>query len=61
MGMTHNVLTDTVGFENYLALYVAIVGYNEKIKDKKTGKVRRVRKYPNAKQALLMMGIKTNE
>lgn len=61
MGMTYNLLTDELGFENYLALCVAIIGYDEKTTDTKTGRVTIIHKYPSVKQALSMMGIKTNE
>lgn len=61
MGLAYNILTDDVGFENYIAFYISIVGYKYIITDKRTGKVRIVRKYPNAKEALNRMGIKTNE
>ena len=53
MCFNHNPLTDEVGFENYMALYLAIKGYVPK------GSNKRV--YPTAKSALRLLGILTTD
>lgn len=53
MSVNHNPLTDEVGLENYMALYLSIKGYVPK------GSTKRV--FPSAKKALQMLGIDTNE
>ena len=51
MGLHFNILTDDETMLNYLALYLAIKGYTPKGSNKKV--------YPNAKEALSMLGIPT--
>lgn len=53
MSLHYNPLTDEVGFDNYMALYIAIKGH----KNKKTGK----KTFPNTNQALRYIGIKTGD